>query len=235
MRADRHGQPAQTLTATRQANNSYSVTTSFATVNGRLRPSSRTPAAIRARARRTRSSSTHRAGDDDCLDPGEPDQPVEATSAFQQRAGHLRLPTRRGRLRIVHEPPELLGPRGEATRSKCARPTRPGTRARRRARTGRSTRPRRLRRRSPLPAKSERLDHADFSFTDGEARAAFLCQLDGGGFSPCTSPQTYASRLRDSHVRGQGARPRRQRGPVTATPGRSTRARRRADDHLWPS
>jgi len=41
---------------------------------------------------------------------------------------------------------------------------------------------------------------ASFSFTDGEPSAALLCQLDGGGFSPCTSPQVYDSLAFETHT-----------------------------------
>jgi hypothetical protein len=45
---------------------------------------------------------------------------------------------------------------------------------------------------------------AGFSFTgndgSGTGVASFQCQLDGGGFSPCTSPQTYTGLSQGSHT-----------------------------------
>ena len=41
---------------------------------------------------------------------------------------------------------------------------------------------------------------ANFSFTDGDATAGLLCQLDGGGFTPCTSPQVYHSLTFETHT-----------------------------------
>ena len=40
---------------------------------------------------------------------------------------------------------------------------------------------------------------ASFSFT-GEAGATFACQLDGGGFTPCTTPKSYSSVADGSHT-----------------------------------
>src|SRR5207302_1142108 len=36
---------------------------------------------------------------------------------------------------------------------------------------------------------------ANFTFVDAEAGVTFACQLDGGGFTPCTSPRGYAGPL----------------------------------------
>ena len=41
---------------------------------------------------------------------------------------------------------------------------------------------------------------ASFSFTDDDASASFLCNLDGAGFSACTSPQGYAGLSAGSHL-----------------------------------
>jgi hypothetical protein len=49
------------------------------------------------------------------------------------------------------------------------------------------------------PANPTNLTNASFSFT-GEAGATFQCQLDGGGFSACTSPKTYTGLPDGSHT-----------------------------------
>jgi large repetitive protein len=41
---------------------------------------------------------------------------------------------------------------------------------------------------------------ATFTFSDTEAGVAFFCQLDGGGFSPCTSPAAYTGLGAGSHT-----------------------------------
>ena len=40
---------------------------------------------------------------------------------------------------------------------------------------------------------------ASFSFSDSESGVSFFCQLDGGGFSACSSPQAYSSLGDGSH------------------------------------
>jgi hypothetical protein len=51
-----------------------------------------------------------------------------------------------------------------------------------------------------FPAANTNVTSAGFSFHADES-AAFECELDGGGFSPCTSPQDYAGPLPDGpHV-----------------------------------
>jgi hypothetical protein len=41
---------------------------------------------------------------------------------------------------------------------------------------------------------------ASFGFSDGEAGVSFKCQLDGAGFSACSSPQSYLSLADGSHT-----------------------------------
>jgi acid phosphatase type 7 len=41
---------------------------------------------------------------------------------------------------------------------------------------------------------------ASFSFSSSEAKSTFSCQLDGSGFSPCTSPKTYNGLSNASHT-----------------------------------
>ncbi len=45
------------------------------------------------------------------------------------------------------------------------------------------------------PADPTNQTSATFSFTDAKADAAFLCQLDGAAFSPCSSPAVYPGPL----------------------------------------
>jgi len=45
------------------------------------------------------------------------------------------------------------------------------------------------------PANPTNLNSASFGFTDNEVGAAYLCQLDGGVFSACPNPVTYAGPL----------------------------------------
>src|SRR5207247_8596227 len=40
---------------------------------------------------------------------------------------------------------------------------------------------------------------ASFSFTATEAGSSFACQLDGGAFAPCVSPQSYSGLANGSH------------------------------------
>jgi hypothetical protein len=42
------------------------------------------------------------------------------------------------------------------------------------------------------PASETTATDASFVFSDSESGATFLCQLDGGGYGPCTSPQAYS-------------------------------------------
>ncbi|TMI95983.1 MAG: carboxypeptidase-like regulatory domain-containing protein, partial [Bacillati bacterium ANGP1] len=41
---------------------------------------------------------------------------------------------------------------------------------------------------------------ATFTFTASEAGSTFLCQLDGGGFAPCTSPKSYIGLTAGPHT-----------------------------------
>jgi hypothetical protein len=41
---------------------------------------------------------------------------------------------------------------------------------------------------------------ATFQFSDSESGVSFQCQLDAGGFSPCSSPQTYSNLADGSHT-----------------------------------
>jgi YVTN family beta-propeller protein len=41
---------------------------------------------------------------------------------------------------------------------------------------------------------------ATFTFSANQVRSSFQCELDGGGFSPCTSPQTYTNLGDGSHT-----------------------------------
>ena len=58
----------------------------------------------------------------------------------------------------------------------------------------------------PMPAYTARppdpsgSTSADFSFTDTEPGVAFLCQLDDGGFSACTSPKSYSALALGTHT-----------------------------------
>ncbi len=49
----------------------------------------------------------------------------------------------------------------------------------------------------PNPSNST---SASFSFTDADSTALFKCQLDGGGYSSCTSPATYTGLAPGSHT-----------------------------------
>src|SRR5204862_483428 len=49
------------------------------------------------------------------------------------------------------------------------------------------------------PARSNS-GSASFSFTSTEAGSSFACQLDGGAFAPCVSPQSYSGLANGSHT-----------------------------------
>jgi hypothetical protein len=50
------------------------------------------------------------------------------------------------------------------------------------------------------PANPSNQTGATFSFTDTQAGVSFLCQLDGSGFSACSSPKTYSGLSQSSHT-----------------------------------
>ncbi len=50
------------------------------------------------------------------------------------------------------------------------------------------------------PASPTNLGNASFSFTDTEANVTFQCELDGGGFSTCSSPIPYGPLTEGSHT-----------------------------------
>jgi hypothetical protein len=50
------------------------------------------------------------------------------------------------------------------------------------------------------PANPSSSSNATFVFTDADSTASFRCRLDGGGFSPCTSPQSYSGLSDGSHT-----------------------------------
>ena len=54
---------------------------------------------------------------------------------------------------------------------------------------------------SAPPAQSAS-SSATFTFTSSEASSSFLCNLDGRGFAPCSSPTTYAGLGDGAHVFG---------------------------------
>jgi hypothetical protein len=51
-----------------------------------------------------------------------------------------------------------------------------------------------------MPPNPSNSPDASFSFTDSDPTVSFLCQLDGDGYSPCTSPATYSELADGSHT-----------------------------------
>ena len=84
------------------------------------------------------------------------------------------------------------------------------------------------------PANPSASANASFSFTGndggGSGVVGFECQLDGGGFSTCTSPQTYTGLSDGPHtfqVRARSMRPATPTARRLASPGWWTRSLRR--------
>ena len=50
------------------------------------------------------------------------------------------------------------------------------------------------------PANPTNATGASFSFSANEAGSTFECQLDGNGYSACSSPQTYAGLADGAHT-----------------------------------
>jgi hypothetical protein len=50
------------------------------------------------------------------------------------------------------------------------------------------------------PANPTRQTKASFKFTDTEKKVSFLCQLDGSGYSACSSPKSYSGLSIGSHT-----------------------------------
>ncbi len=56
------------------------------------------------------------------------------------------------------------------------------------------------------PPNPSNASTASFSFTDGESHVSFLCQLDGGAWTACSSPATYKKLADGAHGFGVEAR-----------------------------
>ena len=68
---------------------------------------------------------------------------------------------------------------------------------------------------------------ANFTFSSTEGGSTFECEIDGGGFSSCSSPKNYAGLSEGSHtfkVRATDAAGNMD-ASARSTPGRSTRSR----------
>src|SRR5215217_665076 len=52
----------------------------------------------------------------------------------------------------------------------------------------------------PAEGRTTTQAEASFSFSSSETNSTFSCQLDGSGFSPCTSPKAYNSLANGSHT-----------------------------------
>ncbi len=145
-----------------------------------------------------------RARHDDRLQarPTRPTAPTATLHASRERARlHLRLPARRRRLQRLHQPQELQRPRRRLPHLPGAR-HRPGRQHRPHPRQlhldDRHGRPEHDDR--PQPADPSTSTTRQLQLLASEPGSTFACQLDGGGYSACTSPKSYSGLADGSHT-----------------------------------